>query len=92
MNSPPARQTCPRHEDMPATTKCSECGKPICRLCVEQFGYFCSAECLEESRADISTEDREEFERENEELEQVTRRTARIGWIVGLVALAALAF
>jgi outer membrane protein assembly factor BamB/endogenous inhibitor of DNA gyrase (YacG/DUF329 family) len=45
--------TCKRHEDEPIIGKCVKCGKPICRECRAEFGYFCSPECLNRSRGEI---------------------------------------
>lgn len=72
---------CQRHPDQRVTTACSECGNSICRLCIEEFGYFCSAECLEESRASISSEEIEEREHEEDELREMARKTVYGLWI-----------
>ena len=48
-----AAANCPRHEDQPTIGNCIKCGKPICRECRSEFGYFCSAECREQSRGEI---------------------------------------
>ncbi len=81
---------CERHRGQVASLRCSQCGNLICRMCVQEFGYYCSAECLEESRAEVSTEEREAREFEEVELQQATRRTAKLVWLVTAV-LAALA-
>lgn len=36
---------CPKHPRELATEICANCGKPICPLCMEVFGYFCSPLC-----------------------------------------------
>ena len=42
---------CEKHRTVPATGKCSVCGKPICPQCMELFGYFCSPLC--KNKADL---------------------------------------
>jgi hypothetical protein len=42
---------CEKHRTVPATGKCSVCGKPICPQCMELFGYFCSSLC--KNKADL---------------------------------------
>lgn len=38
---------CLNHTDVPATTRCAACGKPICDACiaVSDNGNYCSTEC-----------------------------------------------
>ncbi len=59
--------TCERHEGNGIVGKCSVCGKGTCRECREEFGYFCSQECLERSRGSV---DSGEKERTRQRLEQ----------------------
>ena len=42
---------CAKHRTVPATGKCAICGTPICRQCMELFGYFCSPLC--KNKADL---------------------------------------
>jgi hypothetical protein len=47
----PASKFCPKHRTVPATAKCTVCGKPICPQCMQLFGYFCSPLC--KNKADL---------------------------------------
>ena len=42
---------CAIHPDQAATHNCMHCGKPLCKECVRERGYYCSDECREEVRA-----------------------------------------
>jgi hypothetical protein len=56
---PPADQTaeetvqavtrCSKHPLEVAAAECTVCGKPICQLCLEQFGFLCSVYCQEQA-------------------------------------------
>ncbi|MCF7855712.1 MAG: PQQ-binding-like beta-propeller repeat protein [Candidatus Pacebacteria bacterium] len=59
---------CDRHSTTPATMQCARCGKPICRECVEMFGYFCGERCLQEARQSVSPEEKRDREREEQEM------------------------
>src|SRR5689334_8770567 len=41
----PAGQLCTRHPRTRVESNCYVCGKPICRDCMQVFGYLCSATC-----------------------------------------------
>ena len=43
---------CLQHPDRLSTTRCANCGKPLCRECVIRNGrnVFCSERCIEEFR------------------------------------------
>jgi len=43
-NEPQAVQ-CLKHPGNFQTSECAVCGKPLCPICLEQLGYFCSAFC-----------------------------------------------
>lgn len=50
------KETCKRHEGIAVIGKCLACGEPLCRECRDEFGYFCSRECLEKSRSSVDPE------------------------------------
>jgi len=41
---------CPRHPGQRTTATCLHCGKSICWLCRQDFGYYCSAECKQAAK------------------------------------------
>ena len=46
-------ETCKRHEGLGVIGKCQVCGVGICRECREEFGYFCSKDCLRKSSSSV---------------------------------------
>jgi len=60
------RAKCEQHPEESVVGQCLQCGKPICRLCRQELGYFCSEECRaakQEDSDDFDTEaDRAEVE------------------------------
>jgi hypothetical protein len=40
---------CAKHPGEIAAAGCAVCGKPICQLCLEQFGFLCSVYCREQA-------------------------------------------
>ena len=48
---------CPVHPEQMASMTCAQCAKPICRLCIEQFGYFCSQACKDAAKQAVPAED-----------------------------------
>ncbi len=42
---------CSKHPKHRVTEKCRVCEKPICPLCMQLFGYVCSAHCREKAEA-----------------------------------------
>jgi len=57
---------------------CTTCGKPICRECTKEFGYYCSAECREESKGQVT----EEQKQSREEAEKALETAAKAGKII----------
>ena len=45
------KQICDAHPNQEIVAKCGMCPKGICRACIANYGYFCSEECLEKSKA-----------------------------------------
>jgi hypothetical protein len=41
----PQAAQCLKHPGNFQTSECAVCGKPLCPMCLEQLGYFCSAFC-----------------------------------------------
>lgn len=81
MESTSGARKCGRHPEQSATIRCARCGAAICRECIQEFGYFCGAECLEESRASVSPQDLERREREDQELRKFSGHSRRIAGI-----------
>lgn len=80
---------CDRHADLPANLRCSRCGRPICRECISEFGYFCGPDCLAEAKASISEEDRDRRECEQEAINHLQRRIGLgIKIFLGVMAIA----
>lgn len=42
---------CGRHPGEVSAAECAVCGKPICNLCLRQFGYVCSVQCRSKATA-----------------------------------------
>ena len=80
-------EMCERHPERRTTGACGRCGGPICRECVEEFGYYCSVECREASKSAVTPEER----RAAEEAKQTLEKAARHGRILVAVLLALLA-
>jgi len=74
--------TCERHPGQAVTGACTGCGKPLCRECAKQFGFYCSPECLQKARSSINEQSRQR----QQQTEAALRRTARLGKIAGLSA------
>lgn len=51
VDSTAAMATCSKHHGEIAAAECFVCQKPICHLCMEQFGYLCSAYCKGQAQA-----------------------------------------
>lgn len=43
-------RSCPRHPTELSSIECFVCQKPMCNLCLEQFGYVCSVYCREQAQ------------------------------------------
>jgi outer membrane protein assembly factor BamB len=75
------------------TGACVGCGKPICRECAKEFGFYCSQACLEKARGNVTEQSRQR----QRQTEAALRSTARLGKLVllvlgGLVVLVAFWF
>ena len=64
-------ETCPRHEGQRFILKCSKCGKQMCHQCRAEFGYFCSAACLESSKGTVDHQARAEQDRDFNRLGEI---------------------
>ncbi|OGV72852.1 MAG: hypothetical protein A3K19_16845 [Lentisphaerae bacterium RIFOXYB12_FULL_65_16] len=73
-------KTCEQHPDQTAAAQCGACGKFICRDCIKQFGYYCSAACLESSRGSVSAKAKEDTQKARLDLQ----RAAKIGKLIVL--------
>jgi outer membrane protein assembly factor BamB len=69
-----AHPACDRHPELNTVTQCSHCGKPICRECITEFGYFCSKACQDQVRASITPEERKRRQEEEIEEQELTRK------------------
>lgn len=82
-----ATRICDQHQ-LPAAATCGHCGKPVCRTCMQSFGYFCSATCKAtaqqlgapspETAAAKAAEDRRYAQ---------AQRTAKVVGVAGLAAI-----
>ncbi len=65
--------SCINHPAVSATTRCKQCGKPICPACVisSPLGNFCSDVC------------RERFENFTKRVQDLDRETSRARWNIG---------
>jgi hypothetical protein len=45
----PAITRCPKHPQEIAVAECAVCGKPICQVCLDQFGFLCSVYCKQQA-------------------------------------------
>lgn len=84
--------TCERHEDEPLIGKCVQCGTPICRECRAEFGYFCSAECLNRSRGEIDRTAQAESAREMAGANRLLSVLKKVFLGLALVALAGIGY
>lgn len=83
---------CEAHPGQAVTGTCAGCGKPVCRECAKQFGYYCSAACLEKGRRTVTEQVRERARRNEAALRRSTRLGRLLLWLLlGLFVLAALA-
>ncbi len=84
---------CERHPGQAAHMRCSQCSKPICRECVQTFGYFCSLQCLNTARGSVSEQDRAERAQQDEEFDAMRKRfrlvLAGVSVLIVLVSLLA---
>ena len=75
---------CKNHPSAPAAAKCNACGASICRDCIREIGYFCSAECREQLQASPS---QAPADGEMPSAEEIAAKTRLIGKIVKLALL-----
>jgi hypothetical protein len=81
----PVSKLCSRHPGQPIAEKCAVCQKPICKRCMESFGYFCSPLCR--NKADMQGMNVPVYAGQKFEVEaKFWRKTGLIfGGIVGLI-------
>ncbi len=77
--------TCAIHKGMPIIAECINCGRPICSACKDEFGYFCSHECLKASKSTVDHEAKIEFQKQMESTRKIIR-TVSIS-LLGILAL-----
>jgi len=91
--APAAAQTCLRHPGEICVERCAVCQKPICRKCMENFGFVCSPLC--KSRADARKIKVPVYEGQKWVVEaQYWQKVGRISAVIGacVAALVALWF
>lgn len=80
---------CSKHPREVAAAYCAVCQKPICNLCLEQFGFLCSVYCQEQAeRRKIEVPKYARQKRHVREAERV--KTRRVLMALALVAVALL--
>ncbi|MBT3378707.1 MAG: PQQ-binding-like beta-propeller repeat protein [Lentisphaerae bacterium] len=85
MTEPEAIKRCDQHREQKAVGVCGQCGRAICRECVQVQGYFCSLACRDQSVGEITEEDRLAAAAAEEELQQTARIGKRV--LLGILAL-----
>ena len=83
-----APQTCLRHPGEICTERCAVCQKPICRKCMENFGFVCSPLC--KARADakkikVPVYEGQKWVVEAQYWQKVGRISAAIGAVVAVL-------
>ena len=64
---------CARHNNLPFVGDCLVCGKKLCRECRAERGYFCSDECLQQSKSTVDQSAREEFRKTQASTEKIVK-------------------
>ena len=84
---------CERHPEEAVVANCLNCNRGICRICHEEFGYFCSEECREQTKQETESleepEEREEYAILEQRMSRWMRVTSRL-ILPGIVILLAL--
>lgn len=62
---------CQRHDGVPCIAKCIGCGKPICRDCRLEFGYFCSEKCRDASEQTIDHREKERIRNDEQSVSKI---------------------
>ena len=90
-DSPPAEEHCSKHPRELAVHHCVVCGKPMCRQCMKLFGNVCSPLCR--AKAEAENIEVPVFAGQKTVVEgNFWRKVGRIGGVVGVLAVAGLAF
>jgi hypothetical protein len=84
--APAASKICAKHRER-ATEQCAVCHKPICRKCLEMFGYFCSPLCR--GKAEAQHLDVPAYAGRKDLVEaKFWQRTGLIAGVIGLLVVA----
>jgi outer membrane protein assembly factor BamB len=72
------RDRCERHPEEAVAANCINCNRGICRICREEFGYFCSEECREQAKQETESLVEPEEEEEYAVLDRKVNRWMRV--------------
>ena len=81
---------CERHPDEIVVGVCIHCKRNICRVCREEYGYFCSEDCKEKTKQETGDLARPEEKQKYAILEQKVNRWMRVMYMIILPGLAVL--
>jgi outer membrane protein assembly factor BamB len=84
----PATGQCPVHHGERTTASCLNCGKPICWLCRQEHGYYCSEACKLEAKKKVFVPGAEQSE-QIAEVEKAVSHWTRVLKLYILPAVAA---
>jgi len=85
---PPAVEYCSKHPREVAAAYCAVCQKPICNLCLEQFGFLCSVYCQEQAqRRQIEVPEYARQKRHVREAERLKTRRVLVALALAAAAL-----
>jgi hypothetical protein len=77
-------QICAKHFGEKLIERCYVCKKPICRKCMQTFGYLCSAHC--QNKAELQGIEVPEYEGKKTNVEN--REWRKVGMTIGAIAAA----
>ncbi len=89
---PDDRVACKRHEGNAVIAKCLSCGEGVCRECREEFGYFCSKECLEKVKGTVDPVQKAERKKVVSEAQKLARFMSRVFSAVAIAIVLILAY
>lgn len=74
---------CETHENERIISRCSVCGRGVCKMCRDEFGYYCSQACREKGRRrSVAPSEREEERQLADFAKKMSRWIAIAKWRV----------
>jgi len=80
-------ESCKRHPQNAVIAKCIACGEDICRECRDEFGYFCSQECLQKTKGSVDPVQKAKTKKSVEAGMRMERILSWSAKIIGLLIL-----